>query len=44
MAYEQNDTYNAYQWLKVGYERLPEKERKSELSYITQLIDAAIKV
>lgn len=43
MAYEQNDTYNAFQWLKVGYERLPEKERKSELNTIKQLIDSAIK-
>ena len=42
-AYEKNDTYNAYSWHKIGYERLNDN-RKDFVKFMEELIDVALKV
>ena len=46
-AYSKNDTINAFNWLKIGFERLGSNKRlpdKSLVKTVEELIDSAIRV
>ena len=40
---EFNDSYNAFKWLKIGYDRL-EIDEKLDFKILNNLVEAALKV
>ena len=42
MAYDKNDTYNTFEWLKIGIERNEEENNSLSHKMMIRLIDSAI--
>jgi hypothetical protein len=42
MAYDKNDTFNTFEWLKIGVERNEEKNNSLSHELMFRLIDSAI--